>query len=206
MGRKLKRAIEMTPNKTKFTFLVLGLVLLASCKGEGVKTESDFDKLTSYFFLIEESNRLVLKEFIMDNHDLNSERSQISKDIIELYEILDGGVVELLDKAGGYNGKGELIRGREKGETLKVFEDLKIFERVDVKLKSIISKSENTPDLFKPYNVEKIRSAMYLITDFWNKDIIADQTIAEAYLGLIVVQNNLLTQELSIYQDITNSN
>jgi len=192
----------------KCIYLSLPFIFL-SCEQDVRQSEivpkKDFNRLTSYFFQFEESNRIDFRKFVVENHLNGHVPNQFGHKIIELYDIIDTVTHNLLVKSGGYDPESaELIGGSNFVLAERIIKEFDLYQKIENKFKSIQQLSSKNPSQFPKESIEDIESCLHpILSDFWNYESLEGQTVAKIYLELMIMQNRLLVVELKHYNRLT---
>ena len=180
--------------------LVIVLLPIFSCVDQNCEvSKRDFDDFSSVLYMLEESNRIDFRRFIVDNHLDSKESNEINKSIIAIYDLIDIALEELLLKSDGYNQKGELIGGSKKGDGLPIFEEKSLIENIQIEINKMKSIQSREGFLNGDSVIGQVESSLYPLLNL-DENTLRNGTNAKLYLLMTIVQNKLLIAEMKYFE------
>lgn len=184
--------------KYSIAILMMFQLLGQSCSqgNQELIDKRDFDGLTSVIYQLEESNRIKFKKKVLGTQQNSDSITFLNQSVIELYELLDLVVEDMLNESGGYNEQGVLIGGALKGLGSELFAKHQLVKLTNKKLLEMKEKQLEGNIANGNEFIEELGSSLSLITSgYWDSEKIKQASVAEIYLGLIIMQNRLLVTE-----------
>ena len=179
----------------KILLLTLLIPIFSCVEQQCEVSKEDFDDFSSVLYLLEESNRIDFRRFIVSNHLESNKSNDINKSIVIIYDLIDVALEELLRVSDGYNSKGELISGSKKGFGVRIFSEKALIENINNEIDKIrnIQGSESI--------IDQIESSLYPLLNL-DREILQELTNAKLYLLMAVVQNKLLVTEIKYFETL----
>jgi hypothetical protein len=165
------------------------LVLLVGCKS---KTNTSFREITSGLYQFEESNRIDFRSYI---EQLHAPISQLSREVIYLYDLMDTVTTNLLVQSGGYAEDGTMIGGSDLEIGKQIISSFKLFEKIKRRMSKI--KNDYNSDSYDTALIEELEKSLYIIlSDKMN----LHTTVSKLYLDILIMQNKILVAETKYFE------
>jgi hypothetical protein len=121
----------------KYTLFIM-ICLFFGCKEKNEISSSEFEALTRHFYLFEESNRIIFRRLIVDEHLTSKYSNSLNFEIIKLYDTLDVALEDLINQTGGYSPKtGELNGSHRQNLASKIMIENNVFNSINDSFKHI---------------------------------------------------------------------
>lgn len=174
---------------SRFIIVCITLIMLSSCLNQDQNLEKNIE---IHLFLLEETNRLKLKDFILDKYGEELYRDDISALFLNCYEYLDTISNELLIQSGGYNrDNGLLINPNDQDISFELINRYEMYSKLNSykdDLELLIEEEHYFKNEFNDilYNID---------SDFFRKKS-KEIKAKEFYYILLIVQYKILVLEL----------
>ncbi|MCC5922083.1 MAG: hypothetical protein LAT68_17045 [Cyclobacteriaceae bacterium] len=183
---------------------ILILLFFLSC---GKKNCESLDSsISELMYLLEETNRLDLKEVVVSYHLTDDRTNMINNFIIEVYVEIDKVTEDLLLKSGGYSENGVLLGADNAEVGSLVFNDHNIINKICFKLSEFKSELEKTELPYKKETTKELESILLpFFKNGFNDKYLSDASVAKLYLQLLIIQNRLLVAEVKYFEKLRSS-